>query len=200
MQPPQCVVLVFGLTHAPLQLISGSVQLTVHIPLEHTSFIWHGAALLHDVPQVIGLLRSVHVPLQLTVPIGQQMPFALYSVSVSQHRPAVHVSVLAQGALQAPQCASSVCVFVQLVPVQLSNPGPQQMPLSHVAGLVHAALHAPQCELLVSGSTQTPPQLRKPIVQHLPLTFSCPAGQHRPSSHVLPLAHIMPPMPAQPPQ
>jgi hypothetical protein len=197
---PQLSSSVSRSTHAPLQLTCGNVQLTVHVPPEQTSPGWHMPTFMHVVPHVAALLRFVQTPPQLTVPIGQQMPPALYSVTESQHRPAVHVSVAAHGALHAPQFDSSVCVFVQLVPLQLSRPVPQQMPPSHVVPVPHAALHAPQLELFVSGSTHVPLQLSQPMLQHLPPTFSWPVPQHRPSSHVWPVPQIAPPLPAQPPQ
>ncbi len=128
------------------------------------------------------------------------MPPALYSVSVSQQRPAVHVSVDEHAALHAPQFASSVCVSLHVVPLQLSRLFAQHRPLSHDWPLPHAALHAPQFALFVSGSTHWPLQFSQPSGQHLPSTFSWPLPQHRPSSHVCIAPHTMPPPPAQPPQ
>ena len=64
-------------THAPLQLTCGSVQLTVHVPPEQTSPGWQAPLFWHEVPHVAGLLRFVHTPPQLTVPIGQPLNSSL---------------------------------------------------------------------------------------------------------------------------
>ena len=140
-QVPQLFGSVFVFVHVPKHAVGVAgvaLQFATHVPAEQTSLPWHGPALLHDVPHVVGSVRSTQVPLQFTVPIAQHLPFALYSLTASQQRPVMQFSVAAQSLPQLPQFASSVWVFVQLVPLQLSSFVPQHSPPSHVVPVPQA--------------------------------------------------------------
>ena len=111
---PQYWLLVVGSTHPPPQSTRPEAHVVPHTPALHTVPPPHTAPLLPPLaphpevaPQCAGLLfGSMHVPAQLTCPVGH----------ATTHFPAAHVDPDAHSVPHAPQFRGSVETFTHSVP------------------------------------------------------------------------------------
>jgi hypothetical protein len=132
--------------------------------------------LVHCVPQLPQLLLAVsrlaHVPLQLTVPVGQLHWLSLHTrlpEQIAPHRPQLFLSDVKSTQVLPHGLKPEVQVMTQAPSAQRGARGGQPLP------------QLPQLLVFVSRLTQTLPQLLYPA-EHVqaPFTHKPPAGQRLP--------------------
>ncbi len=116
-----------------------------------------GQAAVHDVPQLLDVEGLSHVPLQLSVPLGQT------------HEPLTHCCPVPHVLPHVPQLLVSVCVLVHAEPHRFGVAvGQAQVPLWQLWAEGHAWPQVPQLLRSVVSASQAPLQLVRPLLQLIP--------------------------------